>query len=119
MSVTSVDEATQTDWVTGLAQATLVLNLLDGVFTLLVVLSGLAVEANPLMGRLLDLGPVQFMVGKTALVSMGVWLLWRMRSNRLAVAGLMATMVVYALLVLYHIQATTFGTDTLWSVLLP
>jgi hypothetical protein len=91
-------------WLERSAKAILVLNLIDAVCTLLVVTAGLAVEANPLMARLLQGGTVPFMIGKQGLVSAGVLVLWRLRSNRLAVAGLMAALPVYCLLVLYHLS---------------
>lgn len=88
-----------------LAASLLVFNLVDALCTLGVVHVGAATEANPLMDLLLRGGPLTFMVGKLALVSLGVALLWRLRQHRAAVAGLAAATTIYALLCIYHIRS--------------
>jgi len=87
------------------AGAVVVLNLLDAIFTLLYTSVGIATEANPLMDRALATSPIAFMLAKLALVSLGVWLLWRLRARRSAVAGLIVVGSAYAGLVLYHLSA--------------
>lgn len=88
-----------------LAAALLIFNLLDALLTLGVVHAGAATEANPLMDALLAHGPVPFVAGKLALVSLGVALLWRLRHYRAAVAGLVGATSVYALLCMYHLRS--------------
>jgi hypothetical protein len=100
----SVGALSTTRCLTRIAQAVLVLNLLDAIFTLVYVTGGDATEANPLMEVLLAHGPLQFVITKHVLVSLGVLLLWRMRSHRLAKVGLWSVFPVYALLVLYHVS---------------
>jgi hypothetical protein len=91
-------------WLTAVAGTILVLNLLDGIFTLLFVTSGAAVEANPLMEVLLSHGALSFMIVKHMLVSLGILLLLRMSSNRLAKVGLCSVLPIYALLIAYHVS---------------
>lgn len=88
-----------------IASAVVILNLLDAVFTLAYTSSGLATEANPFMNEALEAGPLAFMVAKLSLVSLAVLLLWRLRSRRMAVAGLLGATVTYTTLLLYHLSA--------------
>ncbi|MBW2732754.1 MAG: hypothetical protein JRH20_10215 [Deltaproteobacteria bacterium] len=83
---------------------TLILNLLDGMFTLFAVKAGLAIEANPLMADLLAQSPMQFMLSKLALVSGGIFLLWRLRERKLAVVGSVCSFSVYCLIFFYHLD---------------
>ena len=81
----------------------MVLNLLDAIFTLQFVSAGVATEANPLMDYLLSHNPLLFMVGKLALVSVGILLLWHLRTKRLAIAGIVTSLAIYTLIVAYHV----------------
>jgi hypothetical protein len=92
-------------WVKGLLASTLVLNLLDTILTLLVVMLGLAVEANPVMAAILERSPATFGVLKVALVSAGVLVLWQYRGRLLARVGSGVSFAAYALVALYHIQS--------------
>jgi hypothetical protein len=83
----------------------LILNLLDAIFTIVYTSSGVAVESNPLMSRVLGSSPVLFMIAKLGLVSLGVLLLWRLRDRRAAAFGLIATGTAYATLIAYHLSA--------------
>lgn len=83
------------------------LNLADALFTLVYVEAGVATEANPLMHTALRESPVAFMAVKLALVSLGVWLLWRWRTRRSAIAGLVTATTAYASLFVYHVSAAT------------
>ena len=91
--------------VTVAAAAVLVLNLVDAVFTLLYTGTGLAIEGNPLMSRVLSASPLGFMSIKLALVSLGVFLLWRLRARRAAAVGIIATAMAYSTLLAYHLAA--------------
>ena len=88
-----------------MSAAAVILNLVDAIFTLVVVSAGLAVEANPLMDVLLEQGAVAFMLTKVSLVSLAILLFWRLRRRRLAVAGIVASVVVYSCIAAYHLQA--------------
>jgi hypothetical protein len=85
-----------------LAAIIVVFNLIDGVLTLAVVTAGVASEANPLMDAGLSWGGVPFILIKTALVSLGVSLLYLRRERRLAHVALIALTMVYAGIVAYH-----------------
>jgi hypothetical protein len=81
----------------------LVMNLVDAAFTIGWTSAGLATEANPLLDDVLARSPVLFMIAKLALVSLGIFLLFRLRRRRLALAGLVACSCVYASLLVYHV----------------
>jgi hypothetical protein len=89
------------------ASALLILNLVDAIFTLAWIHSGLANEGNPLMDQALSGGPVGFMIIKLSLVSLGVSLLWRLRHRRAAHVAMMATAAAYGSLCVYHLAAVT------------
>jgi hypothetical protein len=96
---------TQASLLLRMAAATiLVINLLDAALTLIWTLSGLAVEANPLMEQVLAHSPLQFMAVKLALVSLGLLLLWRLRWRRTARVAIFASALAYALLLTYHLN---------------
>ena len=95
------------------AAALLVLNLLDGVFTLAAVHAGAASEANPIMAAPLGWGSVYFILIKTAMVSAGVLLLWRRRHRRLAIAGLYGATALYAAVFAYHLSAVSLWASRL------
>jgi hypothetical protein len=85
------------------AAALLVLNLIDGVLTLIAVDGGGAAEANPLMRLSLGLGALAFILIKIVVVSGGVLFLWRARQRVLAVAGLVTLNLLYVGVLAYHV----------------
>ena len=91
-------------WLRGIVKAVLVLNLLDALFTLVWVRSGLAREANPLIDQLVEEHAVGFVIVKLGLVGLGSWLLWNRRERPAAVIGIVAAFLVYYFILLYHIQ---------------
>jgi len=91
-------------WLQGIVKAVLVLNLLDALFTLLWVRSGLAREANPLIDQLVNENAVGFVLFKVGVVGLGSWLLWRRRQRPIAVIAIVAAFLVYYLVLLYHLQ---------------
>jgi hypothetical protein len=91
-------------WLTGLVWAILALNLLDAVFTLVWVQGGHAREANALVRELVEQRPVHFLLTKIALVSLGSFLLWRLRGRPLAVVAIFAAFLVYYFVLLYHLR---------------
>jgi len=90
---------------TWFAGAIVILNLLDAVFTLLYTNTGLATEGNPMMQGPLAASPVLFMMAKLSLVSLCVFLLWRLGQRRSAMIGLAGTTAMYVLLLGYHLTA--------------
>lgn len=89
-------------WIGAVLGVTLILNLVDLIATLIFVKLGYAEEANPLMAGLLELGAPVFAAGKLAIVSAGVYVLWRYRDRVLARVGSVVVSVAYGLLTVYH-----------------
>lgn len=92
-------------WLLRIASAVVVLNLLDAIFTLLYTSGHLASEGNPLMDTALAVSPVLFMVTKLSLVSLCVFMLWRYGHRSSAMLGLVASTVMYVILIGYHLSA--------------
>lgn len=95
-------------WLFGIVAAVLVLNLVDAVFTMVWYFQEQASEANPFMDTLLSAGALPFVLGKTALVCGGSYLLWRRRYHAFSVIGIVALFLVYYFVLLYHLQAADF-----------
>ncbi len=87
-------------------QAVIVLNLLDAIFTLWWVGSGLAVEANALLADLVHDHPLRFVLVKLGLVSFGSALLWLERRHPLSVIAIFAAFLLYYLVFLYHLHSS-------------
>lgn len=93
-------------WLYGIVQWLVVLNLLDGIFTIIWVQYFYADEYNVML-RDLALGDrVLFMTVKLTLVSLGSVYLWRNRNHPLAVVSIFAAFLAYYLVLLYHLQYT-------------
>jgi hypothetical protein len=101
-------------WLEGIVKGTLILNLLDALFTLVWVIAGLAREANPLLDHLLLDHPVAFVVVKLSLVSLGSLLLWRYRSRPLAVVAIFVSFLAYYALLLVHVDYLATVLGILW-----
>ena len=91
-------------WLYGIAKWLLVLNLLDGIFTLIWVHYFGAGELNVMMRDLVQSNALLFMITKLTLVSLGTLFLWRNRSNSLAVVSLFLAFFSYYLVLLFHLQ---------------
>jgi len=94
-------------WLQGIIKWLLVLNLLDGLFTLVWVQYFYAEEFNVMLRDLAHGKMVLFMVVKLTLVSLGSLFLWRNRNHPLAVVAIFLAFFVYYLVLLYHLQYTT------------
>ena len=94
----------QLRWLHGIVKATIALNLLDVVFTLVWVSNGLAREANPLLASLVLEHPVLFSIIKTSLVGLASLLFWQFRFRPLAVVGIFGAFLIYYWIVLYHLR---------------
>lgn len=92
-------------WLYGIACAVVVLNLADTVLTLGWLAAGRATEANPILRELVEQRPLAFACVKSALVSLGLLLLWRLRTRPLAVVALFVAFLVYFGLLLFHLHA--------------
>ncbi len=90
-------------WLKGIVASIFVMNIFDGLMTVMWVFTGLATEANPMMDPLLETSPGLFMASKLALVGLGSVLLWRTRRQPMAVIAIFALFMVYYLLMMYHL----------------
>lgn len=91
-------------WLGPVVKGVIVLNLLDALFTLVWVSTGLAREVNPLMSPLVVEHPVAFVSAKLALVGFGSWLLWRCRARPLAVVAIFLAFIAYYAALLIHVR---------------
>ena len=82
-----------------------VLNVFDGLFTILWVSAGTAYEANPLMATLLGHHPALFMLCKLTLVLLGAALLWEYRHHRFATISIFGLFILYYLIILYQVRS--------------
>lgn len=98
-------------WLRSIVSAVLVLNLFDGLLTLVWVQLGVATEANVLLTDLLEGNAVTFMAAKLALVSLGVGLLWRLRARPLAVFGMLLAFMAYLSIAVYHLRVAAVAVD--------
>jgi hypothetical protein len=91
-------------WLSSIVKAVLVLNLLDALFTLWWVRTGMAVEANALLRDLVNEHALAFVLAKMGLVSLGSVFLWMHRGRPLAVVSIFMTFFAYYLVLLHHLQ---------------
>ncbi len=82
---------------------TVIFNLFDAGFTLIWVLAGHAVEANPLMASALDFGPVPFMIAKIAVVNLGLTILWIRRRRTWVRFAALGVFGVYSYVIMIHL----------------
>jgi hypothetical protein len=106
-SVSAIGTSEHYRWLYGIAQWLLVLNLLDGIFTLVWVQYFYAEESNVMLRDLAHGDMVLFMGVKLTLVSLGTLYLWRNRNHPLAVVSIFLAFFAYYLVLLYHLQYTT------------
>lgn len=92
-------------WLHGIACSVLLLNLADIILTLGWLSAGRATEANPVLRDLVEQRPLAFACVKSALVSLGLLLLWRLRARPLAVIAVFVAFLVYFGLLLFHLNA--------------
>lgn len=87
--------------------ALLVLNLMDGLFTLTFLQLDVAEELNPLMREAYEFSPMLFMVAKLIIVNAGLTLLCLHRAMRASVLAIRAGAVIYAIITVYHLAFLT------------
>ncbi|WP_224249685.1 DUF5658 family protein [Hyalangium gracile] len=83
--------------------ALLVLNLLDGLFTLTFLQLDVAEELNPLMRVAYESSPLVFMVSKLIIVNAGLTLLCLHRTLRASRLAIRAGALIYAIINVYHL----------------
>ena len=84
-----------------------VLNLLDGLFTLTFLQMNVAEELNPLMRVAYMHSPLSFMAVKLMIVSMGLALLCLHRSMSLSQRAIQAGAALYTVIDIYHLAFLT------------
>ncbi len=82
----------------------ILLNLLDAGFTAFWVASGRAVEANPIMATLLQVGIAPFILGKLSMVFAASMVLRQYRDRALSQLGVRALVVAYSLVAFIHLS---------------
>lgn len=87
----------------GLLSGIVFFNLLDIIFTLTVINAGFAVEANPFMHGVMEKSELTFAFIKLSLVSLCIFLLWRLREHSVARISALFCFLVYGFLMLYHV----------------
>ncbi len=92
-------------WLEGIIATVFVLNVLDGILTIIWIFTGRATESNPLMDNLIQFHPVLFIIVKMALVLLGTALLWRLRRQAMAVVAIFLAFMVYYAILIYHLSA--------------
>lgn len=80
----------------------LVFNIVDAILTSLWVSSGIATEGNPVMDAAIQHGYGPFVLGKVALVGLGVGLLYRHRHERFARMALVPAALLYSFVMGNH-----------------
>ncbi len=103
----SEEHVHQFRWLEGIIKSVIILNLLDALFTLFWVKSGIAKEANIFLQDSINNNPTTFMAIKISLVSFGSILLWRFRKRIFAVIGIFVVFFTYYLILLYHLKHST------------
>jgi hypothetical protein len=83
--------------------ALLVLNLLDGLFTLTFLQLDVAEELNPLMRVAYEVSPLIFMLSKLVIVNAGLSLLCLHRTMRASRLAIRAGALIYAVINVYHL----------------
>lgn len=93
--------------ITPAAVLLLMLNLLDGLFTLTFLQLNVAEELNPLMRVAYEHSPTSFMALKLVVVSLGLSLLCLHRSMRMSQRAIQAGAALYILIDIYHFAFLT------------
>lgn len=87
--------------------ALLLLNLLDGMFTMTFLQLDVAEELNPLMRAAYEHSPLLFMVSKLIIVNAGLALLCVHRGMRASRLAIRAGALIYAVINVYHLAFLT------------
>ena len=81
----------------------LILNILDATFTSFVVSNALAVEANPIMGAILEYGIAPFVVVKIGVILLSLAVLWKYKDRKMTQIGTGICVICYSCLIIYFI----------------
>lgn len=87
---------------------TATLNLLDGLFTYILVTKGIAYEANPLMAALFDISPELFLAFKITITPILLWLFTKIEKWPIYIMAGFYSLVVGWQLVIFLFYAKLF-----------
>lgn len=79
-----------------------VMNIADGLLTIVWVFSDLATEANPVMAYLLKVHPGVFMAGKLGMICGSLCILLQYRHRLSAILALFFALFLYSAILAYH-----------------
>ncbi len=82
----------------------ILMNVIDGIFTIYWVWMQMAEEANPIMKMFLQYSPIVFMAVKVFLVNIGAWILWKYHHRVLSIICIVIAFLCYLAIILYHLQ---------------
>ena len=102
--INSLDNLPPFAWVKFFLKSIIVLNLLDGILTLVWVKYGLAEEANLFLRGLVHNQPVTFILLKISVVTLCCLFLWKNRSHPFAEKGLFIVFSIYSAIFVYHLH---------------
>ena len=89
-----------------------VLSLLDAVFTLVWIDAGLAVEANPILSRLLEYGKFSFISTKILMTGIGcAFLFWAKSKSKAARFAIWTIFIIYCVVTGYHLVGVLHSMD--------
>jgi hypothetical protein len=80
----------------------ILMNVIDGILTIVWVCSDRAIEVNPLMSLALDIHPAIFMGIKIALVNLGAVLLVRYFDKMISIVSLYFSVIAYSFILFIH-----------------
>ena len=83
----------------------LIMNLVDALATLWWIRLGIAEEDNPIMAFVLESNESAFILIKTALVVLSIFLLWRMRDFISARILIIPVFLIYSYVTMLHLSA--------------
>jgi|TARA_Y100000310_G_C20700775_1_gene829659 hypothetical protein len=83
----------------------LIMNLVDALATLLWIRLGIAEEDNPIMEFVLEINESAFILIKTALVVLSIFLLWRMKDFASARILTIPVFLIYSYVTILHLSA--------------
>ena len=89
-----------------------ILSLLDAVFTLVWIEAGLAIEANPLLNKLLEHGKFSFISTKILMTGIGcAFLFWAKSKSKSARIAIWSIFLVYCIVTGYHLLGALHSID--------
>lgn len=102
-SVSVIKSGIQDGRLFGLVLLCICLSAFDAAATVEHIVHGVAVEFNPLMRYLIEVGWIPFFVAKVAMTTLGLWICYALRHQRLGRLGIWLATGIYQVITIYHI----------------